>query len=113
MKFMASIWKVTGNAVEVKSEVLFNGEVDFVPLPNQKSYLMLPVSVLVEKNEFNRRVGIPEIQVFSLFDRELRVKAELTKKETAKANCLKVGQKMEFTRYGWGKEWTNSIERIS
>jgi len=112
MKIIAHTWNVKGNLKEVKSETEFQGELELVPMPNGNSLLLLPVSFLVAKNEFNRRVGIPEIKPLDRFDKELRCKGELTKKETFRVLKMKAGEKMSFVRYGWGREWINWIEKI-
>ena len=111
MKVKADVWMVKGNATNLTKEEHFVGELDAVPMPDGTAWIMLPVSCLVDKNEFNRRVGIPEIKVLGVFDKELRCKVQLTKKESVKLFTLKAGESMSFKRFGWGKEWVNTVER--
>lgn len=112
MKVKANVWTVRGNSKEITGETNYIGTLEVIPMPNGTAWIMAPVIDLVEKNEFNRRVGIPEIRPLSLFDKELRCKVELTQKEAEKAFSLKPGETLKFKRFGWGEEWNNTIKRV-
>ena len=112
MKFEAiELYRVRGNADRITSEEKITGSLDFVPRPNGRAYLMLPVEDLVETNEERRKRGIMEIPLLSKMDITTRGILELTKAESLKAILSEPGYEISITRHGWGKAWVHKIRK--
>ena len=112
MKFEAiELYRVRGNADRITSEEKITGILDFVPLPNGRAYLMLPVEDLIATNEEHRKRGIMGIPPLSKMDITTRGILELTLAESRKALLAEPGYEFSITRHGWGKTWVHRIRK--
>lgn len=107
------VTRVFGNNTNITSEEKITGKLDFVARPDGGAWLILPISVLIEKNEEHRKRGILEISPLDKWDLRLRVVVSLGKPETAKLLKMKQNEEIILIRKGWGKEWQQKIRYVS
>jgi len=101
--------RVSGNAKKILMEEKVTGYLEFVPRPDGGGYLMLPVDVLIAKNDSIR--GISEIIPLSKMDHVLRTILTLGKVEARKLLSMHSGNEMTIVRKGWGREWEHTIRK--